>query len=238
MRARANLITVFVLSVFLTCFYFGCDEGKGNPVDPDAEQSDWSILFQDNFNRADTVDNDIGDYWQINSFASSSYVKLKEGSVYCVNQPLVLYAHEINDTTIRISAKVTTKSSASTAVGLVTRASLDYSKGYVCWITKSSLKICRYDSSSSVLLVSKDISLQPNTIYFFKFRVEGVNLEGNLLNSSKETIATVKVSDSKYTTGKVGFKAGTDVEVLLDDFIIEKYEYRDSGDINGILTIE
>ena len=241
MKIKGNPISRYIKFIFfigLLCFSLECKKDESNPVGPEGELSEWKVLFSDNFNREDTVDNQIGDNWQINSPNTSSYVKLKDNSVYCVNQPLALYINKINEANIRVSAKITIQSSTSTVAGLLMRASLDYSKGYICWLTKSKLKICRYDDKNEVLLGSRDISIQANTTYIMILESDGENLNATLQSSSRETIATVSVSDSNYLTGKVGFKAGTQNPVLIDDFKIEKFTYRDNTDINSIFTIE
>ena len=200
--------------------------------DSSNDNPSWKTIFEDNFDRAD---GSIGSNWSVdpclNATMSVSNNQLLYTSTSASNDNLgSTYVNIISSSKTRIVIKVRTGANADmiefAGFGFVPNENSDIF--YLLAVNKTYLALekNKFSTSETLILDSKNVSLDNNTDYYLEYIVDGSSFCGYLKDSSGLIISQVTKEDLSYSSWYIGFCAGSygPTSFSFDDFKIEIYK--------------
>ncbi|RKX80815.1 MAG: hypothetical protein DRP58_12695 [Spirochaetes bacterium] len=200
--------------------------------DLELQLSEQSTIFEDDFNRDNSANNDLGSNWSVMQ-QPGDIMKIVSNEVDISTEwGCAAYKDPISSNATRTTVKIRTKAEDMAAADfqLIIRAYIDVPAGYMARYEGVSIgegsenRICIYNYNNGTFteLASVAYTLATDTEYIFDFIADNSNLTFKLRNSDYIIIKTITATDSSYSNGKVLISASNDF--YFDDFKIENYE--------------
>lgn len=154
----------------------------------------WHTVFEDDFNRADSPDNNLGPNWEV---WDSSYmlIKIFGDRLSCAykpggdgGSPKIKYTQTINGNIIRMSMKVTTSEEIDQDYQRIVLCVYKDDEGYAAAVIGGKMSII--NNADEAKLSECDYNLVENTTYIAEFILEEDLLTFNLKDDSGNILKT------------------------------------------------
>lgn len=228
------LLKYFGIVITFVALFSSCTKDEDIITPPPIPTPEWKTVFFDDFNRANTVNGDLGSNWGVINVTNRSTMQIINNEVRSVEgrwYPCALYFQELNSSTFRISVKMRTDSLGYAAIVLFARVDTSNlsevnfieSEGYFIGYYSGSFFI----SGPTIKYINPIGDLSANTTYILEIITDSTKFEATIINSSTGDIVERGTIGSDLISGLVGFMAGgssLNDAVYVDDFKIEILE--------------
>jgi len=220
------VLKYFGTVITFVALFSSCTKDENILTQPPAAK--WKTIFFDDFNRANTVNEDLGSNWTVFNATGGSIMQIINNEVHAVEVralyepekcPYALYTQDLNYTCMRISVKMRTDSIANAITILFVTADTLLSEGY----------FMGYDGSlfmhgNGVISYTWLGDLSANTTYMLEIITDSTGGFGaTMIDSATGYRIIYGGVDGSLVSGIVGFMAGarSPSAVYVDDFKIE-----------------
>ncbi len=188
--------------------------------------SAFSTVISDDFNRGNSTG--LGGNWTMDYGTSGATMNVSSNAGAAIrgsNNANAYYNQPMSDSCIRLSAKTTIPAAGTRReLFLFARTDGTANNGYGAGADESNLIIYRFASGSSAMMVNSAGGLNLSTPYGIEFLLNGSALTLNLKDGSGSLIKSINTTDTTYSAGKPGIRAGSSSPNIqtFDDFKVEK----------------
>lgn len=239
---KKDKVKIIYLLIHIVLVFFHCSSNKdSNPLaiqkrtntNPSDNDPVWQNLFNDNFNRSNTANGEIGDNWIVKS-SSDTVIKILNQQImlefwYPANYPKAYYNNQINNKNISVSIKVMTPNYVATNIaGINLHCNTNFTQGYFLGFNDNLNQFGIFKITGSTFNSICTITYQSRTNYLYQIEVlyDYADLTVHLRDGNTyENLKKVSSYDDTYSSGYIGFYGGSrNKSLYIDEFKIMKLE--------------